>query len=64
MSTHGKCAGCEIVWKWEGRLLLREAKCPRCKVPLARTAAILIKDKTKIRIAEPAAGRLLRETKQ
>ncbi len=61
--TAGKCETCSVVWQWEGALRLREAKCPRCNEPLARTAVSLIKDKSTIKRAEPASGRTLREVK-
>ncbi len=62
--TSGRCENCKVIWQWEGRLLLREATCPRCHAPLARTAARLIKDKRALKRAEPTSGRRLREVVQ
>ena len=61
MSIAGKCIRCKLIWTWNGNLLLREAKCPRCKDPLARTATRLIKNKSTIKVATPGPGRTLRE---
>jgi len=63
-STAGKCDTCKLYWVWGGNLLLREAKCPRCKEQLSRTAVRLVKDGSKVRRAEPAAGRSLVEVRR
>lgn len=35
--TQGRCRPCRIRFVWRGKPLLRDALCPRCKQPLART---------------------------
>jgi len=35
--THGKCTPCRAYYQWEGKPLLRDARCPRCSQPLERT---------------------------
>lgn len=42
-SKFGRCAPCKTIFEWRGRPLVRDALCPRCKVPLDRTAANLVK---------------------
>lgn len=37
--THGRCRPCGAIFQWQGRPLLRDALCPRCRQPLDRTAA-------------------------
>lgn len=39
--THGKCEGCEVIFRWSGWPRLKDAACPRCGANLARTAANL-----------------------
>ena len=34
----GKCERCELRYTWRGKPLLRQALCPKCKHPLARTS--------------------------
>lgn len=43
--THGKCTTCDVVFRWTGKPLLRQAVCPRDRTHglLARTAARLVK---------------------
>lgn len=45
-ATYGRCRPCDVIFKWEGRPLLRDALCPNCKRPLDRTAANLVKNVT------------------
>ena len=33
----GKCTGCRIAYRWDGKPLLREAACPTCERPLEAT---------------------------
>jgi hypothetical protein len=49
--TAGRCAGCDTIWTWTGRLRLRDATCPTCGAKLARTAVALVKDKRVIKAA-------------
>jgi hypothetical protein len=37
----GRCRPCKIRVVWEGKPLLRDALCPRCKAPLDRTSSDL-----------------------
>ena len=34
----GKCTRCKVVFRWEGKPLLRDACCPICEVPLSQTS--------------------------
>lgn len=43
MATAGRCRPCGVVFSWQGKPLLRDALCPRCKRPLDRTAVALLK---------------------
>ena len=39
--TQGKCVTCRVRYVWQGRPLLRAARCPRCLYLLAQTTHIL-----------------------
>lgn len=41
--TQGRCRPCKIAYRWLGKPLLREALCPKCSRPLARTTGDLTK---------------------
>lgn len=37
-TKQGKCVSCQRAYRWEGRLLVRDAYCPHCRLHLARTS--------------------------
>ena len=37
-TTQGKCSDCKIRWIWNGKPLVREARCPECGESLERTS--------------------------
>lgn len=33
-TRHGRCASCKTSYTWDGLPLLRDARCPKCKMDL------------------------------
>lgn len=36
---HGRCKPCAVIYEWDGKPLLRDARCKRCGGPLGFTTS-------------------------